>query len=167
VKEQHPTNPISDVILARNCTFFADGNVNTYENFRLNNIGEIIPENIINRSINCNEDGTDSQLNSLGKDAGTQQFIPPRKFSHLNKNIDTNYAISYVSRDEHNKFSNYEIRNLLDNTNQSKTVLSKKNKNKNIFLQKIFFEQKKEEIRPYKIIINDYVTKAEYEVDNK
>ena len=155
------------MIFSRNCSVFAESNANTLENFRLNDIGEIIPENIINRSINCNEDRTDSQLKSISKDAGTQQFIPPRKFSHLNKNIDPNYEISDVSRDEFNKFSNYEIRNLLDNTNQSKTVLSKKNKNKKNFLQKIFFEQKKEEITPYKIIINDYVTKAEYEVDNK
>lgn len=140
---------------------------NNQENFRQNNLAKFIPEKIINSSFNFNDDGDVLQLKSLCKDAATQQFLPPRKFSNLNKNIDTNYEISYVPQDEYNKFSNYEIRNLLDNTNRSKTILSKKNKNKNIFLQKIFFERKKEEITPYKIIINNYVTNAEYEVENK
>jgi hypothetical protein len=99
---------------------------------------------------------------------------PLGNFSYDNKSGNSVKSVQDYLID--NSESNFKFagNNLLENrkidnsSNNSNNIVNKKekSKSKNLIFDKIFFEQKKEEITPYKIIINDYVLKKEYEVDN-
>ena len=81
-------------------------------------------------------------------------------FSNFNfvNSVDDNYNIL---GDDCNYIDKFKKSNMV-NLNISKNL----HKHNNLIFDKILFERKKEEITPYKIIINDYVLKEEYEVDN-
>lgn len=156
LKSKSNTNIVKGKINSNDETFKFGQNNKAPPNFN-NNIN----------SFNYNNENDSSQIE--GESITNKNF---GKFSHANYTLNRQQD-SFMDNSESNlkcfgnNINSQEIQNNFPNSQSNFVNKHEKYKSKNLIFDKIFFERKKEEITPYKIIINDYVVKRkEYEVDN-
>lgn len=134
-----------------------NNNINSFNVNNENDILQIEGESLTNHDLN---EGKNKKFGNFSN----SHYTLNRQQDSFMENAECNLKFN------DNTINSQEIQNNFANSQNNKSNFVKKNekyKSKNLIFDKIFFERKKEEITPYKIIINDYVVKRkEYEVDN-